>query len=38
VNSDGDVVVPATIDEQVALLASFKTAHREKVTRHFMVA
>jgi hypothetical protein len=37
-DSDGDVVVPATTDEQVALLASFETAHCEWVTRHFMVA
>jgi hypothetical protein len=33
---DGDVVVPVMTDEQVALLASFKTAHREEGTRQFM--
>jgi hypothetical protein len=36
--SDGDVIVPATMDEQVALLASFKTAHQEEGTRQFMAA
>jgi hypothetical protein len=35
-SSDGDVVAPATTDEQVALMASFKTAHREESTRQFM--
>jgi hypothetical protein len=33
-----DVAVPVTTDEQVALLTSFETAHREQVTRQFMVA
>jgi hypothetical protein len=37
-SSDGDVVVPATTDKQVALLASFETAHREQGTRRFMAA
>jgi hypothetical protein len=37
-SSDGDVVAPATMDEQVALLASFKTAHREEGTCQFMAA
>jgi hypothetical protein len=32
------VVVPATTDEQVALLASFETTHREEGTRQFMAA
>jgi hypothetical protein len=32
------VAVPATMDEQVALLASFETAHHEQVTRQFMAA
>jgi hypothetical protein len=32
-SSNGDVVVPATTDEQVALLASFETAHHEEGTR-----
>jgi hypothetical protein len=32
-SSDGDMVVPATTDEQVALLSSFETAHREEGTR-----
>jgi hypothetical protein len=35
-SSDGDAAVPATTDEQVALLASFETVHREQVTRQFM--
>jgi hypothetical protein len=33
---DGDVAMPATTDEQVALMASFETAHREESTRLFM--
>jgi hypothetical protein len=37
-SSVGDVVVPAMTDEQVALLASFETAHREEGKRHFMAA
>jgi nicotinamide mononucleotide (NMN) deamidase PncC len=37
-SSAGDVVAPATTDEQVALMASFETAHREESTRQFMVA
>jgi hypothetical protein len=36
--TDDDVIVPATINKQVALLALFKTAHREEVTRKFMAA
>jgi hypothetical protein len=32
-SSDGDVVMPVTTDEQVALMASFETAHREEGTR-----
>jgi hypothetical protein len=36
--TDDDVIVPATINKQVALLASFITAHREEVTRKFMAA
>jgi hypothetical protein len=32
-SSKGDATMPATIDKQVALVASFKTAHREQVTR-----
>jgi replicative superfamily II helicase len=35
-SSYGDVVAPATVDEQVALMASFVTAHREESTRQFM--
>jgi hypothetical protein len=35
---DGDAVVPTTMDEQVALLASFETAHHEQGTRQFMAA
>jgi hypothetical protein len=31
-------VEPATTDEQVALMASFETAHREESTRQFMAA
>jgi hypothetical protein len=30
-SSDGDMIVPATMDEQVALLASFETTQREQV-------
>jgi hypothetical protein len=37
-SSDGDVVVPAMMDEQVALLASFETAHCEEGTHEFMAA
>jgi regulator of protease activity HflC (stomatin/prohibitin superfamily) len=37
-SSDGDVVVPTTTDEQVALLASFETVHHEQGTRWFMAA
>jgi hypothetical protein len=37
-SSDSDMAVPATIDEQVALLTSFKTAHREEGTCKFMAA
>jgi hypothetical protein len=37
-SNDGDVVMPATTDEQVALMASFETAHRKKSTRLFMGA
>jgi regulator of protease activity HflC (stomatin/prohibitin superfamily) len=37
-SSDGDVVVPAITDEQVALLASFETVHCEESTRQFMAA
>jgi hypothetical protein len=32
-SSNSDVVVPATMDKQVALLASFETAHHEEGTR-----
>jgi hypothetical protein len=35
-SDDGDVVMPATTDEQVALMVSFETAHREEGTRLFM--
>jgi hypothetical protein len=37
-SSDGDVIIPATTDEQVVLLASFETAHHEEGTRQFMAA
>jgi hypothetical protein len=37
-SDDGDVVAPATTDEQVALMASFEMAHREQSTRQFMAA
>jgi hypothetical protein len=37
-SDDGDVVAPATTDEQVALIASFEMAHREESTRQFMAA
>jgi hypothetical protein len=37
-DDDGEVVAPATTDEQVALMASFETAHREESTRQFMAA
>jgi hypothetical protein len=32
-SSDGDATIPVMTDEQVALLTSFETTHREKVTR-----
>jgi hypothetical protein len=32
-SDDGEVVVPAMTDEQVALMASFETVHREESTR-----
>jgi hypothetical protein len=35
-SDDGDVMAPATMDEQVVLIASFETAHREESTRQFM--
>jgi hypothetical protein len=35
-SSDGDVVMPATTDEQVALMSSFVMAHREEGTRQIM--
>jgi hypothetical protein len=37
-SDDGEVVAPATTDEQVVLIASFKTAHREESTRQFLAA
>jgi hypothetical protein len=37
-SSDGDVVAPATTDEQVALMASFEMAHCKESTRQFMAA
>jgi hypothetical protein len=37
-SSDGDAAIPATTDEQMTLLASFETAHREEGTRQFMAA
>jgi hypothetical protein len=37
-SDDDEVVAPATTDEQVALMASFETAHREESTRQFMAA
>jgi hypothetical protein len=37
-SSNDDAAMSAMMDEQVALLASFKTAHREQVTRQFMAA
>jgi hypothetical protein len=37
-SSDGDVVMPAMMDKQVAVLASFETAHREEGTCQFMAA
>jgi hypothetical protein len=36
-SSDGEVAVPAMMNEQVALLALFRTAHREQVMCQFMV-
>jgi hypothetical protein len=35
---DNDVSIPATTDEQVALLVLFETAHRKEVMRQFMAA
>jgi hypothetical protein len=35
-SSDGDPAVSVTTDEQVALLASFETMHREDGTRPYM--
>jgi hypothetical protein len=37
-SDDSEVVAPTTTDEQVALMASFETAHREESTRQFMAA
>jgi hypothetical protein len=37
-SSNSDVVVPAMMDEQVALLTSFETMHHEEGTRQFMAA
>jgi hypothetical protein len=37
-SDDGEVVAPAMTDEQVALMASLETAHREESTRQFMAA
>jgi hypothetical protein len=37
-SDDGEVVAPVMTDEQVALMASFETAHREESTRQFMAA
>jgi hypothetical protein len=37
-SDNGDVVAPATVDKQVALMASYEMAHREESTRLFMVA
>jgi hypothetical protein len=37
-SSNGDVVAPVTTDEQVALIASFETAHSEESMRQFMAA
>jgi hypothetical protein len=37
-SDDSEVAAPATTDEQVALMASFETAHREESTRQFMAA
>jgi hypothetical protein len=37
-SDDSDVVAPMTTDEQVALMASFETAHHEESTCHFMAA
>jgi hypothetical protein len=37
-SDDGEVVAPAMMDEQVALMASFETAHGEESTRQFMAA
>jgi hypothetical protein len=35
-SSDSDMVAPTTTDEQVALMASFETAHHEERKRQFM--
>jgi hypothetical protein len=37
-SDDGEVVASVMTDEQVALMASFETAHREESTRQFMAA
>jgi hypothetical protein len=37
-SDDDDVVAPAMMNEQVALMASFQMAHRKERTRQFMVA
>jgi hypothetical protein len=37
-SDNGEVVAPTTMDEQVALMASFEMAHREESTRQFMAA
>jgi hypothetical protein len=37
-SDDGEVVAPATTDEQVELMASFETAHHEESTHQFMAA
>jgi hypothetical protein len=37
-SDNGKVVAPATTNEQVALVASFETVHREESTRQFMAA
>jgi hypothetical protein len=38
VSDDGEVVAPATMDEQVALMASFERAHRKESTLQFLAA
>jgi hypothetical protein len=37
-SKDGEVVVPVMMDEQVALMASFETAHHKESTHQFMAA